>query len=339
MHKKWTPYELHTHTAHSDGQFTVKTLAETAASCGLSGIAITDHNTLIPQEELEDARKATGLHILEGIEWTTFYGHMTILGVNTYVDWRKLGRQDIHKGIEEVHRLGGIVSIAHPYRVGSPLCTGCYWQYEIEDWRAVDAIEVWSELKPSQVQYNTYAYNLWIDLLNRGYEVTASYGLDWHRPYGEKDIAVVAYLALEDREHESLDAQVIETIQSGRVSISMGPVMDIQVTHKESERTWNMGDTVRMNGWIEDDKRLSGVITLDYNYRQDHWRLDGDTIRLVLRTNLGNLMDEEVTNGTKRLTQDINVEGVTWAIGELYGTMNGVDMQIGFTNPIFFQNY
>lgn len=41
---KWIACELHTHTQHSDGQFTVLELAQTAKQCGLEGIAITDHN-------------------------------------------------------------------------------------------------------------------------------------------------------------------------------------------------------------------------------------------------------------------------------------------------------
>ncbi|MGL5917987.1 MAG: PHP domain-containing protein, partial [Cetobacterium sp.] len=39
-------YDLHTHTTYSDGTFSVQELLNRAKSIGLSGISITDHDTM-----------------------------------------------------------------------------------------------------------------------------------------------------------------------------------------------------------------------------------------------------------------------------------------------------
>ena len=66
--KKWYPCELHCHTLHSDGGFTVKALLDAAQSRGLSGSCLTDHNTVSGWEEtdLQDS-----IAVLKGTEYTT----------------------------------------------------------------------------------------------------------------------------------------------------------------------------------------------------------------------------------------------------------------------------
>lgn len=51
--KKWYPCELHCHTLHSDGSFTVNELLSAAKSRKLSGICLTDHNTVSGWEETD----------------------------------------------------------------------------------------------------------------------------------------------------------------------------------------------------------------------------------------------------------------------------------------------
>ena len=83
---KWYPCELHCHTIHSDGDFTVSELIETSKERGLKGICLTDHNTYSGREE---AAKEKELAILQGIEWTTYFGHMLDCEAHTDV-WREL---------------------------------------------------------------------------------------------------------------------------------------------------------------------------------------------------------------------------------------------------------
>ncbi|MDQ0897976.1 CehA/McbA family metallohydrolase [Paenibacillus sp. V4I7] len=139
----WIACELHSHTFHSDGKQTLMELAIGAKALGFECIALTDHNTMTGLNDKDAVEQETGISIISGMEWTTFYGHMVTLGLTHFADWRPVGPDDIHKGIADVHRSGGIVGMAHPYRIGSPICTGCFWEFNIEDWNDMDYIEVW----------------------------------------------------------------------------------------------------------------------------------------------------------------------------------------------------
>ena len=70
---KWFPCEMHCHTLHSDGKFTVESLMQTAKEYGLSGIALTDHNTVSGWDEITEEREKKYVSVLNGIEWTTFF--------------------------------------------------------------------------------------------------------------------------------------------------------------------------------------------------------------------------------------------------------------------------
>ncbi len=175
---RWLACELHTHTLHSDGSQTLEELANGAVRLGFNAIALTDHNTMSGLVGREEIERQTGLIILPGMEWTTFYGHMVTVGLHTYADWRQAGRGGIDEGLAEVHRLGGLAGLAHPFRIGSPACTGCFWEYEVKDWNAVDYIEVWSGTLPSIQTDNRRAFELWTDKLNEGYRIAATSGRD-----------------------------------------------------------------------------------------------------------------------------------------------------------------
>ena len=69
---------------------------------------------------------------------------MLVLGANDFVDWRDAQPDNIDEKIKQVKAVGGIVGIAHPYQLGSPLCTGGRWEFNVRDWRNVDYIEVWA---------------------------------------------------------------------------------------------------------------------------------------------------------------------------------------------------
>ena len=125
----YLPCELHCHTIHSDGDFTVSELQKAAADDHLAIIALTDHNTFSGWDELDD----NIIPAIRGIEWTTYFGHMLVLGANDFVDWRDAQPDNIDEKIKQVKAVGGIVGIAHPYQLGSPLCTGGRWEFNVRD--------------------------------------------------------------------------------------------------------------------------------------------------------------------------------------------------------------
>lgn len=64
-------FDLHTHTLHSDGTTTPAENAAMAASAGLTGLALTDHDTVEGWEETAKACSDHGLTFVPGIELST----------------------------------------------------------------------------------------------------------------------------------------------------------------------------------------------------------------------------------------------------------------------------
>lgn len=74
--------DLHLHTTCSDGTFTPKELVQEAKKAGLSGIAITDHDTIEGVDEALAAGSKRGIEVLSGIEISAYLDEipMHILG-------------------------------------------------------------------------------------------------------------------------------------------------------------------------------------------------------------------------------------------------------------------
>jgi predicted metal-dependent phosphoesterase TrpH len=114
-------FDLHLHTTrHSpDSRMDPLTMARRARELRLDGVIITEHDWLWTEPELEVLR---ALHpevmILAGIEVTTREGHFLVYGVsNPFAVPRGIGVADLCR---EVHRQGGAVVAAHPFRWGQP---------------------------------------------------------------------------------------------------------------------------------------------------------------------------------------------------------------------------
>ncbi|MEC0126974.1 CehA/McbA family metallohydrolase [Paenibacillus pabuli] len=351
---KWLACELHTHTLHSDGSQTLEELAAGAANLGFDAIALTDHNTmsaLIGKEEIE---RIYGLRIIRGMEWTTFYGHMVTIGLSAFADWRQVDRDRIDEGIEAVHRLGGIAGLAHPYRIGSPACTGCFWEYEIGNWSAVDYIEVWSGTFPSIQTNNRRAFDLWTDKLNEGYRIAATSGRDWHAQ-GETDEPIsVTYLGIEDDAvAENGDAAalsiheetLIQALREGRASVTIGPLLTLKLNADDAD--YPIGSTVP--SVVERPEAAAQPIlvnlTLDFSVRAGLWSLPKQICRLKLCSNLGEEISLEVPSSSDgqmmqfevQLTQSAPDIPRRWIRSELWGTVRGAYVRVAFTNAIYFE--
>jgi hypothetical protein len=75
--------DLHTHSVFSDGTFTPVELIDHAIECGLSALALTDHNTISGLNEFIAAAEGKPLEIAPGVEFTTAYNgtELHILGL------------------------------------------------------------------------------------------------------------------------------------------------------------------------------------------------------------------------------------------------------------------
>jgi predicted metal-dependent phosphoesterase TrpH len=114
-------FDLHMHTTrHSpDSQMDPFVLVQRAREIGLDGVVITEHDWLWTEEELAELREAQpGLVVLAGIEVSAREGHFLAYGVsNPFTVPRGIGVAELCR---EVHRQGGVVVAAHPFRWGQP---------------------------------------------------------------------------------------------------------------------------------------------------------------------------------------------------------------------------
>jgi hypothetical protein len=114
-------FDLHLHTSrHSpDSRMDPLVMCRQARAIGLDGVVITEHDWLWTADELELLRELhPGLVVLSGIEVSTREGHFLAYGVtNPFAVPRGIGVREL---CEEVHRQGGAVVAAHPFRWGQP---------------------------------------------------------------------------------------------------------------------------------------------------------------------------------------------------------------------------
>ena len=177
--RRWWNGDLHMHTVHSDGNWTIAELISSARNTGLDFIVITDHNTASHHEEVDRLSKGSRQPlVLRGEEITTYGGHTNAWGLpaGTWIDFRvRPGDSSrIARIAAQVHRAGALISINHPF----VLCGGCSWSYDPSA-RDFDSIEVWNG--PWDFT-DEPALKMWDKILQSGRRITAIASSDSHRP-------------------------------------------------------------------------------------------------------------------------------------------------------------
>ncbi len=104
--------DLHTHTYYSDGSLSVGGNVLKAGECGLDGVAITDHNTIVGWEELDETEYP--IMTIKGVEISTQFKEdsVHILGyyLNDGGDYSLLDSLLKQRYEEEMRRLRMIIS-------------------------------------------------------------------------------------------------------------------------------------------------------------------------------------------------------------------------------------
>lgn len=317
----WFPCELHCHTVHSDGDFSVAELLKTARERKLDGICLTDHNTT------SGCLEAAASHapvVLCGMEWTTYFGHMPVLGCAEYVDWRDAAIDGIDEKLRQIHACGGLAGIAHPFQIGTPICTGGYWEYRVQDWLLVDYLEIWSEGSPYLNTANRRAIALWESLLDRGYRIAPTFGRDWHRTAGNKLISACTYLG---GAQEALTPEGMKTaIRSGKTVVSAGPLFTFETAQGKT-----VGDEISAG--------------------ESEWLFTTDLTRVTELRTENTFIPQEIrvyTNGgqeclrlpvkARRQTAALTLLPNHWYRAELWGETDGkAGCQLAVTAPIYTQ--
>lgn len=211
----WFAGDLHMHTVHSDGDWTVNALAGAAYRDHLDFLFVTDHNTSSHHAEVKRADKVSpALLVMRGEEVTTYGGHANAWGLpaGAFVDFRVQpgDAAGIRKVVANAHRLGALISVNHPFA----LCGGCDWSYG-DAVREFDAVEVWNG---EWDKTDESALKLWDGLLQRGLRPTAVASSDSHRaqnPIGRPTTHVAA--------EELTQAALLRAIRRGRVYLTQVP--------------------------------------------------------------------------------------------------------------------
>jgi hypothetical protein len=319
-------FELHTHTVHSDGRFTPEALLESARAFQYDGIALTDHNTMSGIAAMDDALIGRTLPVIPGIEWTTYFGHMLVLGAGAYVDWRSALPHTIDEHIKKVKDAGGVVGIAHPFEFGSPMCTGCYWDFKVRNWEPVDYMEIWSEPFPHRRFKNELAFAWWTELLNKGVRLAAAAGRDWHGPEKEgKVLTTATYLGLEDGRVTT--AAVREAPRRGRSFVTLGARLDFRI-RQDDGREYGLGETLAPGAY-------EIIAAVDASVRRAIWQDFGINGRELAVVHNGKKAASLPCSGSGRSSLVLDLQS-GWVRLELYGTCMGCEGKLlAFTSPLY----
>lgn len=106
-------YDLHIHTRNSVCSILrPNVILKIARKAGLDGIAVADHNTIKGGIEVSRANNDRDFEVIPGVEISTDKGHVLGLYVNEEIKSR--GFFDV---CGEIRKQGGIVILAHPFRL------------------------------------------------------------------------------------------------------------------------------------------------------------------------------------------------------------------------------
>lgn len=206
----WYRGDLHSHTFHSDGSWSVADLVTWARASELDFLALTDHNTTSGHAELQ-ALASDDLLTIGGMELTTHHGHAVTHGAGL-PDWR---------GADAPRRLleaGRPLTIAHPMAPGDEAgCTGCRWGFADLMPGPARQVELWNGGPWSD--YNEEGLALFRSWLNAGHRLVATAGSDIHGPEGTS-----GPIGFNHVEAEALtEAAVLAAVAAGRNYLSSGP--------------------------------------------------------------------------------------------------------------------
>ncbi|MBU3135508.1 CehA/McbA family metallohydrolase [Clostridium gasigenes] len=321
----WIPYELHTHTNHSDGKHTFYELALSAKKIGLGGFAMTDHNTISTFKYINDVSNSLDISIVRGLEWTTFWGHILLVGIKEYVEWTDITLENFNKKLLDARGKSELLGVAHPFRLGGAIATGCYCEYEIDDWDIIDYIEVWSGMLPSEKYMNKRAFALWTDLLNKGHRISAVSGRDWHKSTEYDKYIAATYLNIDG--YNTPD-NAIKAIKAGEIVVGFGYVIFAKLNYEDKE--YNIGSI------ISKSNEISAEIKLNINKSgiKDVGKINRENLIIKIYSNLGELISYKTNKDLCSIIIE-DIRDITWVRSELY-EVSEVERLISFTNPIYF---
>ncbi|NBG88219.1 PHP-associated domain-containing protein [Isachenkonia alkalipeptolytica] len=103
---------IHEQTYSFDSFMKLGDIIEKSKAMGLDGVCITDHDSNGLRSFAEEMSEKTGFPVFVGAEILTFEGDILVFGVDKLPE-KKL---HAHELLQYVHKEGGVMISAHPYR-------------------------------------------------------------------------------------------------------------------------------------------------------------------------------------------------------------------------------
>ncbi len=216
--------ELHSHTDITDGKLSFLDLAKYFKEEKYDFFFISDHNSITAWSELKDVSE---IKCYKGLELTTFYGHILLLGINEHINWYgKNGNFRKIKSIRKETKLkNGLMGVAHPYTNGGPLCAGCRWEKKIKP-ELFDFIEIWNS-KIDNFKNNWEAVDFWFGCLKKDIKTFCTCGADLHR-IGDLDNALSIY-AMACKNEET---HIVDALRKGHYYLSRRSKLNLEIQDK-----------------------------------------------------------------------------------------------------------
>jgi len=107
--------DMHVHTKYSDGIHDIREILLYAKHKGLSGIAITDHDTVLGALKALKLSMDYKVIIIPGVEISTDKAHVLLYGIKEEIPARLKKNPSIQELIDYARENDLLVSIAHPY--------------------------------------------------------------------------------------------------------------------------------------------------------------------------------------------------------------------------------
>ncbi|RED51178.1 CehA/McbA family metallohydrolase [Cohnella lupini] len=208
MHPRWLKGDLHLHSVHSDGSYSIAESIRISKEKGLDFIALTDHNNA--SQNKSTLASDDEILLIPGVELTNYKGHANLLGhPDALVDFRVMTAEQASSELRQAADKGAFVSLNHPF------CDDCPWEFGFDV--PFDAVEVWNgPWRP----INERAVHWWQEQLSAGKRIVAIGGSDTHSPHPY--VVHGRPTAYVKSESESTGG-ILAGMRRGRVVLSSGP--------------------------------------------------------------------------------------------------------------------
>lgn len=315
----WFSGDLHAHSFHGDGSWSVKAILDSAQSNGLDFVALTEHNIYTHHKEIDAAAKNyPNMLIIKGEEVTTYGAHVNVWGLpaGKWVDFRVMPNLEAsaRQIAKDAHQFGALVSINHP----TMKCGGCTWTFD-KDWSSLDSVEIWNATWDAD---DDDTIKIWDGFLQQGRIITAVGSSDSHQPpyeqspyptnlrLGEPSVFIGS--------KKLSQTDLFEGIKNGRVWVAENPRYSVEFT---ADKTKTIGDKIK----IQKNQKVNLNVTLK--------RFPSDA-KVFLISDGKIIKESEISNTDYSDNLILTVSKDTYARLEI---RNKAGKMLAFTNPIYFR--